>query len=287
MYVVRHSDVKAFRQKVDGFLLRDELTHNVILGITARIITKVQTYDEVFLAHVENDAGEIVAATMRTVPHGAVLSNIHDKAAIPLLVDAYAAAYDSLPTVLGTPEDSLQFAELWEQNSGQAFKIKMEEGIYKLETLILPQNVSGEARFANHSDYDLLLKWFLGFDVDTGLNEIRPDNLNANIESKLQNPILGGIQIWVNDGQPVSMAASSRETPNGGSVGPVYTPREFRGRGYGSAITAAVSQEILNHGKKFCFLYTDLANPTSNKIYQDIGYKRVGSHRQIVFENRE
>jgi len=287
MRVVRHRDARAFRQAVDDFLLRDEIVHNVILGITSRIITTGETYEDVFLAHVEDDSGEIVAATMRTVPHGAVLSNICDEAAPPLLVDAYADAYDTLPTVLGRPEDSLQFAELWREKSGQSFYIKMEQGIYKLESLHLPKNVSGEARPANDKDFDLLVKWLLQFDADTGLNELTHEAAEKHIKHKLINPIFGGIQIWMDDEQAVSMAAATRESPNGCSVSYVYTPPECRKRGYASAVAAAVSQEILQRGKQFCYLYTDLANPTSNKIYQAIGYEQVAHHRQIAFRNRE
>lgn len=289
MRVVRHSDAKIFRQAVDDFLLSDEAIHNVILGITSRIINTGNAYDDVFLAHVENDAGEVIAATMRTVPHGSVLSNIHDKAAISLLVDAYADAYETLPSVLGTVEDSLQFAESWQQKSGQSFYIKMEQGIYKLETVIPPQNVSGELCQATHDDFDLLVEWFLGFHTDIG-NEITDEFVNfikKNIEGKLKTPILGGIRLWCDGGQAVSMAAATRESPNGANVSLVYTPAEFRGHGYASVVTAAVSQTILNTGKKFCYLYTDLANSTSNKIYQAIGYEHVCNHRHIAFENRE
>jgi uncharacterized protein len=285
--VVRHSDAKAFRHKVDDFLLRDEATHNVILGITSRMITTGEAYDDVFLAHVENDAGKVVAVTMRTVPHGPVLSNISDKAAISLLVDAFAEVYDSLPTVLGTPEDASQFAELWQKKSGQPFHIKMEQGIYKLEIVIPPQNIGGEARQATYDDFDLLVEWFLGFWLDAGLTASSEDEVRKNIERKLENPILGGIRFWCDDGQAISMAAATRESPNGGNVSLVYTPSEFRGRGYASAVTAAVSQAILDMGKQFCYLYTDLANPTSNKIYQAIGYEHVCKHRHIAFENRE
>jgi predicted GNAT family acetyltransferase len=58
-------------------------------------------------------------------------------------------------------------------------------------------------------------------------------------------------------------------------IGPVYTPPALRKRGYASALTAALSQELLDSGRKFCFLFTDLANPTSNRIYQQIGYQAV------------
>ena len=72
-------------------------------------------------------------------------------------------------------------------------------------------------------------------------------------------------------------------TPNGIRIGPVYTPPELRGRGYASALTAQVSQLQLDRGKRFCFLYTDLANPTSNAIYRRIGYERVCDSRELAF----
>jgi predicted GNAT family acetyltransferase len=71
------------------------------------------------------------------------------------------------------------------------------------------------------------------------------------------------------------MAGFGGRTPNGTRIGPVYTPPELRGRGYGSALTAAVTERLLGSGLRFCFLYTDLANPTSNSIYQRIGYRPV------------
>ena len=72
-------------------------------------------------------------------------------------------------------------------------------------------------------------------------------------------------------------------TPNGIRIGPVYTPPELRGRGYASALTAQVSQLQLDRGRRFCFLYTDLANPTSNAIYMRIGYERVCDSRELAF----
>lgn len=288
MKLVRHSDAKAFREKVDDFLLRNEVMHNVIIGITSRLIHQGETYDEVFLAHVENDAGEIVATTMRTVPHGVVLSEITDKTAILLLVDAYAEAYDSLPSVEGVENDSSQFAELWNQKYRQEYHTLLEMGQYRLDAVIPPQNVSGEARPANQGDFEMLVDWLIQFSADTGMDtDYSRGDAEKNITRKLEKPILGGIRIWVDEGQSVSMASATRESVNGGNVSLVYTPVEFRGRGYASAVTASVSQTILDAGKSFCTLTTDLSFPTSNKIYQAIGYKFIGNSRRIEFETRK
>jgi predicted GNAT family acetyltransferase len=82
------------------------------------------------------------------------------------------------------------------------------------------------------------------------------------------------------------MAAHTGPTPNGVRVGAVYTPPELRGRGYASACTAAVTQRLLADGRRFCFLFTDLSNPTSNSIYQKIGYRPVCDVDQYRFSNQ-
>ena len=285
---IRHNDVHSFHQAVDDYLMRDELLNNVVIGLTSRMIHQGETFGETFFAHVENDIGEVVAATMVAAGSGGViLSHITDAAALPILVSAYAAAYDNLADVVGEPDTASCFAELWKQESGQDYYTLLEYGYYRLEKVVPPQNVSGEVRPATEDDFEMLVDWLIEFSRDTGqnLNHKRED-AEANIRQKLNKPILGGIRIWMDEGQPVSMAAATRELPNGGNISLVYTPKALRGRGYASAVTAAVSQEILDAGKAFVCLSTDMANPTSNKIYQAIGYKFVGNHRRINFKNR-
>jgi len=92
----------------------------------------------------------------------------------------------------------------------------------------------------------------------------------------------GDIFLW-DDGRPVSVAARNRPTPHGISVGYVYTPPELRGRGYATSCVAALSQHLLDSGYEFCTLFTDLANPTSNDIYQQIGYRPICDYDEYVF----
>ena len=90
-----------------------------------------------------------------------------------------------------------------------------------------------------------------------------------------------GAVLW-EDGAQVSFAAYGGPTPNGIRIGPVYTPPKLRGRGYATALVADLSQRLLDEGRRYCFLYTDLANPTSNAIYERIGYVRVGESNRIA-----
>jgi predicted GNAT family acetyltransferase len=89
--------------------------------------------------------------------------------------------------------------------------------------------------------------------------------------------------LW-EDPQPVSLAGFGGWTPTGVRIGPVYTPPELRRRGYASALTAELSAQLLAGGLRYCFLYTDLANPTSNRIYQAIGYELVCDSADYAFD---
>jgi hypothetical protein len=90
------------------------------------------------------------------------------------------------------------------------------------------------------------------------------------------------LYIW-QDEQPVSMAAQTRASTNGIAINAVFTPLEQRGKGYATACVAALSQRLLTGGRHFCTLFTDLANPTSNRIYQRIGFEALGDFEEWVF----
>ena len=109
------------------------------------------------------------------------------------------------------------------------------------------------------------------------------ERLERSIDARLEGSETSGITLWERDRRPVSLAGYTGPTPNGIRIGPVYTPPEHRGRGYGSAVTAGVSQLQLDRGRRLCFLYTDLENATSNAIYMRIGYEPVCDSRELVF----
>jgi predicted GNAT family acetyltransferase len=158
----------------------------------------------------------------------------------------------------------------------------MAQRIYRLTTLRQVEGVPGRARRATQRDRPLLLEWvrsFLAEAIPEGPPDVGPERI---VDARLGEG-RGGFTIW-EDGGPASLAGWGGTTPNGARIGPVYTPPEHRRRGYGSAVTAAVSAEQLASGHAFCFLYTDLANPTSNKIYTDLGYEPVCDSIDYAFE---
>jgi uncharacterized protein len=182
--------------------------------------------------------------------------------------------FDSLPGILGTKENSLFAAQAWQKRTGETPRRGMLERVYQLERVITP-NVPGKLRKAVGADRDLLLKWSHGFYVDAfDEGRVNTEQIERNVDNTLKSAARS-YYFWEVDGTPVAMAGYTGFTPNGVRIGPVYTPREHRRNGYGSAVTAALSQLLLDNGRKYCFLFTDLLNPTSNHIYQTIGYEPV------------
>jgi predicted GNAT family acetyltransferase len=94
----------------------------------------------------------------------------------------------------------------------------------------------------------------------------------------------GNLVAWEVKGEMVSMAASTRPTPNNITISYVYTPNSERKKGYASDCVSAFTQILLDRGYKTTSLYTDLSNPTSNKIYTQIGYEPIMDSIVILFK---
>jgi predicted GNAT family acetyltransferase len=138
----------------------------------------------------------------------------------------------------------------------------------------------GHLRLAETKDIDLIADWARVFSEEA-LGETPAEGEAQRLaEARVK---LGEIYLW-EDGQVVSMAAKGRPTRNSCSIGLVYTPPELRGRGYASTCVASLSQVILASGYQFCTLFTDLSNPTSNSIYQKMGYRPLGDFNAYDFE---
>lgn len=281
MVVKELDDPGAFLEAVEPLLIEDEARNNLILGIAGTLHDHPTVYEEYRLWIVE-DRGRTVGAALRTPPYNLALGGPASPVVLQALAESLHAAGAELPGVTGAGPEVERFAALWEARARVARRQRMAQRIYRLTVLHPVEGVPGRARPATEDDRQLLLEWIRSF-VAEAVPEGTPDlGPERTVDARLGEG-RGGFTIWENGG-PVSLAAWGATTPNGVRIGPVYTPPEHRGRGYGSAVTAAVSAERLGSGATFCFLYTDLANPTSNKIYKDIGYEPVCDSIDFAFE---
>jgi len=270
----------AFLDAVGPTLLAREAENSLLLGIALRLADGHSYGAEApFLACVEDDDGRFPVTALRTPPHNLVLCADEGQLdAFALVADCLVDAGATLPGVHGRVDVADAFAALWQKETGAILRIGMEQRLYRLTEVVRPKGVCGCARWGTREDASLLTAWADAFIDEAVPNEPKPD-VRAMVERAVEGQAL---LVWDDKGA-VSMCARSRPTPHGASVNLVYTPLALRGRGYASACVAELSARILDSGKAFCTLYTDLANPTSNAIYQRIGYQPLGDFREIRF----
>ncbi len=283
MNLARFASAPDFRARAEPFLVEREVYHNLILGLAAALTVNPNLYPSQPYFAVVEEAGNVVAAAVMTPPHRLVLSLNDSREALTLIARDVREFRPDTPGVVAPVPVGLHFAEIWRDLTGQPFHKGMAERLYKLEKVRHPSGVSGQMRRAAESDRALLLEWVRAFQLEA-LGEADDSDVERVVHNMVTlPPDYRGVYLW-EDPQLVSLVAYGGPTPNSMRIGPVYTPPEFRRRGYASACTAAVSQYLLDSGRKFCTLFTDLANPTSNKIYQQIGYEPVGDVDEYKFD---
>jgi hypothetical protein len=221
---------------------------------------------------------------MRTPPHNLILSEIDDATAIGLFAEDARGMFGALPGVVGPKERVGEFAEIWQRETGAHPRLEIAQRIFAADRVDEPRPTSGSMRDYARADRDLAIRWMDEFTEEAlSRHGPHPESSAEMVDRREEDPD-GGLLLWEDAGETVSLAGFGGPTPNGIRVGPVYTPPDLRGRGYASALTAALTKRLLDGGRRFCFLYTDLSNPTSNSIYQRIGYRAVGDADYWSFE---
>ena len=274
-----HDDVDRFLAEAGPLLVADEARHNLALGIASVLRDAPELYPERRFWSVW-DGGAVVAAALRTPPQNLVLARPRDDAALFALVDAID---DDPPGVVAALPEAEAFAERWRATRSRTVGHARRQGVYALEHVRPLPVPSGSARVCDAADRELLVEWWLAF-MREALAHMPVDEAGARrgVGHRLTSSD-AGVLAWVDAGAIVSIAGWGGPTPNGMRIGPVYTPPALRGRGYATALVAALSQRLLDEGRRFCFLYTDLANPTANAIYVRIGYEWVCEAAEVRF----
>ncbi len=263
-----------------AFLAEREAEHNLIFGILSNLEADPSQYaSPPYLATIVH-GDKVVGAAIRTPPWRIVLSEMDHPGAVHRLAQDLVDA--ALPGVVGPSEAASHFSEAWAELTRVKPRLNRHERGFRLRRVIPPRPTTGGMRLAGPEDRRLLADWIAEFHAEAGLTN-PPQDYGAMADRWIRR--LGrSAYLWVDGGRPVSLTGVGGLTPTGIRVGPVYTPPGDRGHGYASNLVAEASQEQLDAGRRFVFLFTDLANPTSNKIYQAIGYEPVNDVDEWEFE---
>jgi len=247
-----------------------------------------KNYEDHFFATIESEK-EIVAISFILPPCTALHSNLFCFSQNPPFAQDIISSLanflylnwkrDILGGIFSECGLAEKFAEVWISLTGKQISGRSHQAMYTLSKVLIQPSTSGSLKSATPSDYEMLLKWSIDFYSG------HLDTFTESDKERLQKKISqGNIFLWVTEeGIPVSMTGTPRKTETSVYIGSVYTPMEFRKRGYATSLVAAVCQKCLNEGFEMCTLFAEMENPTSNKIYQNIGFEKVCEFMAINF----
>ncbi|WP_155054747.1 GNAT family N-acetyltransferase [Streptomyces blattellae] len=266
-------DLDAFLARAGDFLRSRPDLHTVVLTVTEGLRTRgLHAYGpEAPFFGLREEGGAVRAAYFQTPPYRLYLTPLTTERADSLAAHL-AGLGRTLPGAGGERESVAAFAEAWQRHTGATAVPCQRQRLYRLGTLTVPKPVpEGRARLAGEGDRELLVRWFEEFTRDVG--EGGTERGESWADARLAH---AGVTLWEGpDGTPLSMAGLTPLVAGQLRVAPVYTPALLRGRGYAGAATAEVSRLARERGAGEVLLFTDLANPTSNGLYQRIGYRPV------------
>ncbi len=272
-----YADVRAFLARSEPWLLRAEQRYGLLLGIAYQVLGGGHRYRQpIYWATIEEDPSDagtrpdhasLIGCAFRTPPHQVGVTAL-PAAAIEPLVASLRETYLNLPGVAGPEPTATAFADAWTARFGGQWWLEQRQRLHSLTRVTFPSaGAAGTLRPALPADAPVARAWMAGFIRDTRARQVGADAAERLIEERR-------LHIWV-DGEPRCMLSAVRDTPNTAGIGAVYTPPPFRNRGYAGAAVATLSRQLLDSGRRSCFLYTDVANPVSNSLYARVGYEPI------------
>jgi predicted GNAT family acetyltransferase len=233
-------------------------------------------YETAHFSWVMDEAQRAIGTGSWTPPFGLLLSPM-TVAAAHALVDGWAERFR--PEGMNGPQPVVALAaESFAARTGCVARRQVAERLFRLDAVHAPRQPEGAPRLATEADTAICVQWFDDFAADAGAT--RAPDTAKHVRMRIQNRL---VWLWERNGVPVSLVGTAPSIADVTRLGPVFTPRPERGRGYARALTAAVSLARLEAGDLACCLFTDLANPVSNAIYQQIGYRAVGDYARYIF----
>lgn len=264
-----HATAQRFLAAAQSWLMQSEAEHNILLGFAVSVANTGRNLPpNALLATVH--AGDDIAGCISLIPPYKLGLSRMPPEAVPVVLQHVAALHHELPGVVGPDPVAERFGAAWIAQRGGTMRCTRHHRIYECSRVIRPERAApGRLRNATAEDLPVIQRWIHEFGVEVGL----PDAGEARIaEDRIRS---GTMFIWEDRGARC-MASLTNPTQHGIRVTHVYTPAEWRGHGYAASCTAELTQRALDQGRTFTMLYTDMDNPTSNAIYQRIGYVPLG-----------
>lgn len=280
--IISHNHASELISLSGIYLEQNESENNLPIGLAYRLAEDPYYYTSAlpFLLSIL-EQGRVVGVAVMTPPRKIILSKIDPdiQASVACLVGYLRGIDVRIPGVFGPAVEAQTFSDCWVKSGiDVSAKLNKRMRAFEARTVANLPLSPGEMRFAHIDDHSLMARWIVGLSEAIG-EPVSLESAKSRAEKLIKNQEL---YIWDNGG-PVSIAGVSRPMKNGTTIGLVYTPPEYRGKGYATSCVFLLTQKLLSDGYSFCSLYTDLSNPTSNSIYTKIGYVPVGDALELDF----
>jgi GNAT superfamily N-acetyltransferase len=279
--LIEHIDARAFHDAVIAHLLRSEAECCAQIGIIRRMVhdgyspVSADELDRPILWTVQNGS-HIDLVALQTLKDKMIVTR-GTPPAMECLADALASRRWAGSSLIGVTPSIEALVDRYANLSRRQRSLAIRLRVFQLQRVVRPKPVGGAMRACWRDDRQVLARYIAGFETEIG--EASQENALARADRLIAD---GRLYVWA-DPKPVAMAAWAGPTPNGVRVNWVYTTPGRRGKGYASNLVAHLTQRLLDQGRKYCFLFTDQANPTSNSIYQKIGYRPVSDSERWEF----
>lgn len=271
-------DAEEFADRVRPFIearLECNVLATVLLGVLDRPVLSEPVGR--FAYGIGSD-GEVGFAALRTPPWQLLTSELSPELA-PAFMTRWLEFDPEVPGVNGLPASARGIASAWAAQTGGATRCWMREAMHSLEDVVGPSRPApGQLRPVREDEREQMVEWTAMFERESGIGS--GDKAADMVDSKMRH---GGLLLW-ETGEPVSLLGVTLPVAGVVRIGPVYTPPEHRRRGYAGTAVAEASRQALAAGAERCVLFTDLSNPTSNKIYAEVGFRRIADWEEHVFE---
>ncbi|KKI92974.1 hypothetical protein WQ54_07195 [Bacillus sp. SA1-12] len=273
-----YNDLSLFKKDVMSFLQQNEAENNLPLGV----LHTLSEIDElpILMAAVMKD-NDIVLTLLQTQPRQIILSKAVSLTTkdIREIGDKLNDTFQEIPGLIGEKNFTLELAGHLAKIRGEQARVQMDQRIYKLEQVRRKATAKGKLRKIEEKENHKITEWVYEFCKEINL-PISHEEADKKAKVMIDK---GSAMGWEVNGELVSMANATRPAKTNITINYVYTPMNERKKGYASDCVSALTQLMLDNGYKTTSLYTDLRNPTSNKIYMEIGYEAVMDSIVIVF----
>jgi uncharacterized protein len=271
-HVERYPTAAEFLAAAGDWLARAEAENNLVFSVARLLLAPGHPFHEPFYLAAVKQGAAVVGCALCAPPDSLDLTDL-PSGAVRALVDSVARLHPRLPAVGGPQASALEFARAWVRECGGAWQVRHSWRLFRLERVRTPRKTRGELRLAEQRDWPQLERWAPHY-----AQELRTVvDVTAVFARWLAR---GSLFVWDDDGAKCAVGLAGH-TPNGARVSAVYTPPEFRSRGYASNAVAGVARRALDGGVRFCVLFADREAPTPARIYRSVGFEPLRDYLSI------